>query len=76
MVRLFHGCGYVNSGGTQKLIAKGHDYLVCTDKCFWKNTSDVATRIQAKSMTKNECAASLKTFNNYVKDKEKDNDII
>ena len=46
MVWLFNGCTYANSNGTWKLIAKGHDCLIPTDKCFWKNASDVATKIK------------------------------
>ena len=85
MDRLFHGCAYANFDGTRKLIAKSHDCIVrtwsyismvCTNKCFEKNASDVATSIKTRSMTKNECAAPLKTINDYFKDKEKDNDII
>ena len=76
MDRLFHGCVYVNSSGTRKLITKGHDCNVLTDKCFWKNVSDVAASIKTRPMTKNKGAASLKTINDYFKDKEKDNDII
>lgn len=76
MVQLFHGCTYDNSDGTQKLITKGHACLIPTDKYFWKNFSDVATRIKTRLMTKNEVAVSLKTCNNYFKDKEKNNDIV
>ena len=60
MDRLLHGCAYFNSDETRKLIAKGHDCIVLTDKCFWKNASDVATSIKTRSMTKNEGASSLK----------------
>ena len=73
---MFHGCAYINSDGTGKLIAKGHDCFIRTKKCFWKNTSDVAARVQTRSMTKNKGVASLKTLNDYFKDKEEDNDII
>ena len=60
MDRLLHGCAYFNSDGTRKLIAKGHDCIALTDKCFWKNASDVATSIKTRSMTKNKGASSLK----------------
>ena len=73
---MFHGCACINSDRTVKLIAKGHDCFIRTNKCFWKNASDVAVRIKTRSMTKNEGVASLKTFNDYFKDKEEDNDII
>ena len=76
MVQLFPGCTYNNFNGTQKLITKGHACLIPTDKYFGKNVSDVATRIKTRLMTKNEGAVSLKTFNNYFKDKEKNNDIV
>lgn len=76
MDRLFHGCAYVNSDKTWKRIAKGHDCIVCTNKCSCKNATDVATSIKTMSMTKNEGAASLKTIIDNLNDKEKDNDII
>lgn len=68
---LFHGCAYVNSDGTQKLIALSEDCLVCTNKCFWKDPHDVITHTKTRSMTKNEGKTSLKTTNDYFKDKEK-----
>ena len=71
---LLHGCGYVNSSGTWKMVAKDHDCITLTNKCFWKNASDVATSINTTSMRKNE--VSLKTINDYFKGKEKDNNII
>ena len=73
---MFYGCAYVNFDGTGKLIAKGHDCIVRTDKCFWKISSDIATSIKTRSMAKNECAASLKKTIDYFKDKEKYSDII
>ena len=76
MGRLFHSCAYVNSNKTWKLIAKGHDCIVRTNKCSCKNATDIATSIKTMSMTKSEGAASLKTIIDNLKDKEKDNDII
>ena len=73
---LFHGCAYVNSDGTRKLVAAGENCLIRTDKCFWKDDCDVVTCTKTKSMTKNKGQTSLKTINDYFKHKEKDNNMI
>lgn len=72
MAPLFRGCTYENSNGTRKLIAKGDYCIFRTNKCFWKDSADVNTRIKTRSMTKNKPPVSWETFNNYFKDKEKD----
>ena len=64
-------CFCFNSNGTRKLIAHGEYCLVCTKKWFWKNPHDVITPTKTRSMTKNEGRASLKTTNDYFKDKTK-----
>ena len=76
MDQIFHGCVYANADGTHKLIAEGDRCLVPTNRCFWKDPSDVAARVKTRSMTKKERAVSLKTFNNYFKEKGKDNALI
>ena len=48
MDSLFHGCTYVNSDGTRKLIAKGHNCLIRTNKCFWKDAADVKDQVNDK----------------------------
>ena len=52
MERVYHGCAYVNGDGTRKLIAEGHSCLVPTNKCFWKDPSDVATHVKTRLVTK------------------------
>ena len=69
---IYHGCVYANADGTYKLIAEGDRRLVPTNRCFWKDPSDVATRVKTRSMTKRERTVSLKTFNNSFKEKGKD----
>ena len=61
MDRVYHGCAYVNLDGTQKLNP--------TNKCFWKDTCDTQTKIKTLAMNSSEKAASLKTINNYFKNK-------
>ena len=48
MDSLFHGCTYVNSDGTRKLIAKRHNCLIRTNKCFWKDAADVKDQVNDK----------------------------
>lgn len=48
MDRIYHGCVYANADGTRKIIANGENYLVRTNKCFWKDLVDVLTQIKTQ----------------------------
>ena len=64
MQRLYHGCFLKNADGTNRIIAPGEKCLVATDKCFWKDPSDVVNRVKTRSQVKNEPAVEFKTFDN------------
>ena len=74
MDHIYYGCVYANADGTNKIIAEVDACLIPTNRCFWKDTSDVATHVKTHSMTKKECSVSLKAFNKYFKDKKKEHD--
>ena len=61
MDSLFRGCTDVSSDVIQKLIAKGHNCLIRTNKCFWKDVANVTTRIKTRSVTKKKTKLSLKS---------------
>ena len=69
MDRIYHGCANANADGTNKIITKGSDCLVRTNKYFWKDPTDVVTHIKTRSMTKKEPCISRRAFNKYFKEK-------
>ena len=71
MDRIYHGWVYINLDGALKLIAKKEKCLIPTNKCFWKDTCDTRTKINTRAMNSSEKAASLKSINNYFKNKWK-----
>ena len=76
MNRLFHGCAYVTSDGIRQLLAYGENCIVRTNKCFRNDPDDVVKRTKTRSMTKKEGKVSLKTINDYFKNKEKESDMM
>ena len=76
MDQLFHGCAYMGVDGTHKLIGSGQDYILQTNKCFWKDPRDVNTSLKTRSVTTNKPSVHWTIIDNYYKDKEKDNAVI
>ena len=62
MDRMYHVCAYATVDGTNKLIGEGNVCLIPTNRCFWKDASDVAMHVKTRSMTKKERSVSLKAF--------------
>ena len=62
---IYHGCFPKNTDGMNKIIAKGDKCLVPTNKCFWKDPSDVKNRVETRSQTENKPTVDYKTIDGY-----------
>ena len=60
---------FSNADGTNKIIAKGNDCLVRTNRCFSKDPSDVVGHVRTRLMIKKEPCVSQRAFNKYFKEK-------
>ena len=68
-----HGCYFANADDTNKSIASGDDYVLSTNRCFWKHPDDVNSHIKTRSMTNSKPDFGWIVINIYHKNKAKDN---
>ena len=69
MDKIYFGCFYKNADGTNKIIVAGEHCFAPTDKCFWKDPSDVKDGVKTRSRANNEANVSFKAADKYREDK-------
>ena len=69
MDKIYHGCFYKNSDGTNKIIVAGERCFAPTDTCFWKDPNDVKHRVKTRSSANNEPTVSFQPVDKYRENK-------
>ena len=62
---IYHGCFPKNADGTHRIIRKGDKFITPTNKCFWKQVSDVENRVKTRNYTRLEPTVNYKTVHDY-----------